>query len=362
MFTGIRKFMNGSMQNKNSFLFFLLSFLLISCNIPYAYNKENTLSKPEKEFLWNLGEPSFQNTAGSSFSTNIPEKPTATPQLIKALDFEAAFAGSREEGSHSASENHPIVNNGKDEAKWLYFSPGEYSTSSFDTLYAAFENSGESFWDDNYFLDFYAGTNPSSEDEIRLLTTVYPGEQAVFEIPITKEDASWKACWQLKNANAEPFYDFCYSHGSGINSPQAASAAVPSSSSNSDVFWGFVRTEGSAPARFSSSELNGEFISTSPASGHIFDAYDHYEDLTVTFKNNGTTTWDSSYAVVFYSGYNWMHSNSFRLPDSVNPGDTATVIMPMDIIEDNDRWVTCWYLATPDGKNLADFCFNYRTG
>ena len=43
-------------------------------------------------------------------------------------------------------------------------------------------------------------------------------------------------------------------------------------------------------------------------------------------------------------------------------GETAVFNMPMEIYEDNDRWVTCWYLAAPDGKNLADFCFNYFTG
>ena len=90
-------------------------------------------------------------------------------------------------------------------------------------------------------------------------------------------------------------------------------------------------------------------------------AYDHFESLSVTFKNNGSTVWNSSYSLVFYSGYNWMHANSFPLSENVAPGETTTVTMPMEIFEDNDRWITCWYLSTPDGKNLADFCFNYTT-
>ena len=57
-----------------------------------------------------------------------------------------------------------------------------------------------------------------------------------------------------------------------------------------------------------------------------------------------------------------MHANSFPLSGSVGPGETTTITMPMEIFEDHDRWVTCWYLAAPGGKNLADFCFNYFTG
>ena len=123
----------------------------------------------------------------------------------------------------------------------------------------------------------------------------------------------------------------------------------------------FQLTDGSAPARYSSDELSAELLSTSPASGHTFDAYDHYESLSVTFRNQGSTAWDSSYSLKFYSGYNWFHATSFSIPGTVNSGETATVTMPMEIIEDNDKWFTCWYLSTPDGKNLSDFCFNYYT-
>ena len=112
----------------------------------------------------------------------------------------------------------------------------------------------------------------------------------------------------------------------------------------------------------SNSELSADFVSTSPKSGHTFKAYDHTETLTVTFKNNGSDTWDSSYSLVFYSGYNWMHIGSFSLPGTVAQGEKAVFSLPMEIYEDNDKWETCWYLASPDGKNLSDFCFSYYTG
>lgn len=353
--------MSVSMRNKFAFPVFFLCLLLLSCNIPSSNTNDELPSKPKREFLWNLDAISSLDTAISSQTSQTMTHPTATPQLIKAIDFETAFSESHSEMNDTIHEIHQQTGSGRDEARWLYFSPAEFSTGSFETLYAAFENSGESVWDQKYYLDFYAGANPSRDGEIYLENITHPGDQAVFEIPVKNEDPSWKACWQLKNAESEAFYDFCYSHGNGANLPQSASNNSSVPSSNSDVFWGFVRTEGTAPARFSNNELNGEFVSSSPAAGHTFKAYDHFEDLTVTFKNNGSTAWDSSYAVVFYSGYNWMHTNSFQLPGTVNPGETASVIMPMDIIEDNDRWVTCWYLSTPDGKNLADFCFNYYT-
>ena len=353
-------------MRNSCYLAFLLLFLFLSaCNMPSRPAEKEQASASSNGFLWNLNLTSSASNAETGQTTDPTVRPTATPQLIKAINFEEAFSSAAAYSSGiSASENIPVISGGSDRAEWLYFSPAEYSSDALETLYAAFKNSGDSVWTGDYHLEFYAGENPSKDAEISLSKTVFPGEQASFEIPIKRSNSSWKACWRLENAASEPFYDFCYNHGSGVNSGQSAQTANNNGGSSSafDVSHPFYKTEGSAPARFSSAELSAELVSTNPASGHSFQAYDHYESLSATFVNNGSSSWDSSYSLVFYSGYNWMHANSFPLSGSVGPGETATVTMPMEIFEDHDRWVTCWYLAAPDGKNLADFCFNYFTG
>ena len=350
------------MRNNHYYAFLLLFLFLTSCNIPAQRSANEHRSDPQERYLWNLNiSPAASNQEIKQ--TTVPtERPTATPQLIKAVNFEEAFSSAASPSMMSAPENKPIISGGSDRAEWLYFSPAEYSTDALETLYAAFKNTGDSVWTEDYYLEFYAGENPSKDSKTSLSKSVLPGEQASFEIPIKNNNASWKSCWMLKNASSVSFYDFCYNHGSGVNTGQTVQTGSGSIGSMFDSSHPFYKTEGSAPARYSGSDLSAELVSTSPASGHTFQAYDHYESLSATFVNNGSSSWDSSYSLVFYSGYNWMHTNSFPLSGSVGPGETATVTMPMEIFEDHDRWVTCWYLAAPDGKNLADFCFNYFTG
>lgn len=348
---------------RNRYIFFILLFcmLISSCNIPELSKNNESQAQPAKSFIWDLSVFS----SGPVTKINKPAiqetKPTATPQLIKPVNFEEAFSVSQYYSQPEIPQPNPEFAGGIDRAEWLYFSPSEFSSEPADTIFASFRNSGESVWSEKYHLDFYAGYDPSKEDVLPLSHAVSPGEQFTFEIPVTSNEPSWKACWQLKNGDDVSFYDFCYNHGSGINPQNAVSASSSQEESYSGVFWAFVKTEGAPPPRYSDSSLSAEFISTSPSSGHDFRAYDHYEELSVTFKNSGSEKWDGSYSLNFYSGYNWMHSNSFSLPNDAGPGETITITMPMEIFEDNDRWVTCWYLSTPDGKNLSDFCFNYTT-
>ena len=349
--------MTGYMRNKISF-FLLISFIFLSsCNFP-----SRILDKPKTEptiaLLWDLSRYSAQESSSPNNPENSAEiVPSATPQLIKAINFEEAFFNS------NSSTNTSSINKNEglsDRSEWLYFSPADYSSNPLDTLYTAFRNTGESTWTSDYSLEFYAGVNPSNISTIPLKKVVQPGEEALFQIPITTRDENWKACWELKNDTGKPFYEFCYNHGNGINTTKPVQNKN-NNTQNNDVYFAFVKTNGSAPARFTSEEQSAEFLSSSPNSGHTFQAYDHFENFTVNFRNNGTAVWDSSYTLKFYSGYNWMHSNSFPLSGSVQPGDTAFITMPMEIIEDNDNWISCWYLSTPDGKNLADFCFEYHT-
>lgn len=361
------------MRNSRIILPFLFVLLLASCHIPAA-DKHRPAPTASGQ-IWNLDN--FQRSVNSG-ATAGPEqasvRPTSTPQLYKAVDFDSFFTHSV---SNSDAAAEVVYASGNDGAQWLFFDPAEYSSGFSDTLYAVFENNGSSTWTQDYYLEFFAGVNPCKNDKITLDTIVQPGERGSFRIPIDSKDASWKSCWQIKNAAGASFYEFCYNHGSGQNNAytniSAGNSGQSGSSGNSNVvdvaagvsgkegYFAFQRTDGSAPAKHSSEELSAELLSTSPASGHTFKAYDHFESLSVTFQNKGSTAWDSSYSLKFYSGYNWFHETSFSVPGTVNNGETVTINMPMEIIEDNDKWFTCWYLSTPDGKNLSDFCFNYYT-
>ena len=360
------------MGNSRKIIPIILVFLLASCNIPSADKTQPTPTAAGQ--IWNLDN--FQRT-GNIIPTEPTQPsilPTSTPQLYKAVDFDDSFIRSADVPD-AASD--PAVKTGNDEAQWLFFDPVEYSSGSIDILYAVFTNNGSSTWTGDYFLEFFAGVNPCKSDRIGLDSVIQPGERGTFRIPISSAEPSWKSCWQIKNSSGIPFYEFCYNHGNGQNNTytnfSAGNSGSAGSAGNTNVvdvaagvagkegYFAFQRTDGSAPSKYSSDELSAELVSTTPASGHTFKAYDHSESITVTFRNNGSEPWDSSYSLKFYSGYNWFHKTSFSVPETVSSGETTTITMPIEIIEDNDKWYTCWYLSTPDGKNLSDFCFNYYT-
>ena len=336
----------------------LLVLICPACNIPSAKTAVHDMAA-EPEHIWDLTRSLPASLPQSTSRTGIPVSRTPTPQLYKAVDFEQAFARSEAGYTNGPSA---ISSDGEDRAEWLFFDPADYSPAALDTLYTAFTNTGESTWTNDYYLEFFAGSNPSPNDQIKLDSFVPPGERGMFSIPISSASPSWKSCWYLKNDRHETFYEFCYNHGSGENIDQPRSAQNSSGSSGGfDTSHPFYKFSGTAPSRYSGSDMAADFVSISPASGHTFRAYDHTETVSVSFKNNGSQTWDSSYSLVFYSGYNWMHKNSFSLQGTTAQGETAVFSLPMEIYEDNDKWVTCWYLASPDGKNLSDFCFNYNT-
>ena len=343
------------MRNKAArVLLFGLFLLTASCNIPEA--GKNTAENGHGPLLWDLTSGFASAERSAELTDNEkPLSPTPTPQLYGKIDFESAFT---EAAAFSGTVTDPVLNSGTDTAEWSFFDPAEYSTGTVGTLYAAFDNKGSSTWTEDYALDYYAGVDPSKQGQIRLGRTVQPGERGIFSIPVVITNPSWKSCWQMKNADGEIFYEFCYNHGSGENSTEDVAAGV----SGKEGYWAFQKTNGTAPALYSGTDLSAEFQSASPRDQHTFTAYDHFENVSFSIRNTGSTDWDASYSLVFYSGYNWMHQNVFPLSGTVRSGETAVIVMPMEIIEDKDKWFTCWYLSSPDGKNLCDFCYHYYTG
>ena len=122
------------MRNNSYYAFLLLFLFLSSCNIPEQQSANKYRSDPQEKYLWNLNiSPAASNQEIKE--TTVPaERPTATPQLIKAINFEEAFSSAASPSMMSAPENKPIISGGSDRAEWLYFSPAEYSTGALETL------------------------------------------------------------------------------------------------------------------------------------------------------------------------------------------------------------------------------------
>ena len=317
---------------------------------------------PER-FLWDLGIPGENRTGRSQASAAAFISPTQ--QLYSEIDFEAAFRGPNSAGTESSPSVSQAFADGEDSASWNYFSPAEFSTGSMDTLYISFRNDGSSVWDENYRISWYAGDNPTEKSEYPFAGITAPGEDLSIALPVSTNSPSWKSCWQLLNGSSRSFYEFCYSHGSGTyagitNQPSAAGSDSVSEPASSASGWEFATISGSAPAP--AGEGYSASVSLSPENGHRFKAYDHTENFSATFTNTGSTEWDPSMSLIYYNGYNWFHTNSFPLTETVAPGGSYTFTMPMEIIEDNDGWNTCWYLAAPNGGTVESFCFSYRTG
>lgn len=320
------------------------------------------LYAPER-FLWDLGITGESGTGPSQASAAAFVSPTQ--QLYSAIDFESAFAGANGVIPASAQPLSQTFADGEDSASWNYFSPAEFSNEAMDTLYISFRNNGSSVWNEAYKISWYAGDNPTERSEYPFTGITAPGDDLSIALPVSTNSPSWKSCWQLLNGNSQPFYEFCYSHGSGTyagitGQPVASDSDTVSDPSSGNVFWGLAKISGSAPAP--AGEGYSASVSLSPEDGHTFQAYDHTENFSATFTNTGSAEWDPSMSLIYYNGYNWFHTNAFPLTETVAPGGSYTFTMPMEIIEDNDRWNTCWYLAAPNGGTVESFCFSYRTG
>ena len=87
---------------KNKLLCILLVFfvLLPSCNMPGQRGNSKTEPEPKTvSVIWDLGVSGNSNTASDPENISGPKsgRPTATPQLVKAINFEEKF--SNPEGS-----------------------------------------------------------------------------------------------------------------------------------------------------------------------------------------------------------------------------------------------------------------------
>lgn len=70
-------------------------------------------------------------------------------------------------------------------------------------------------------------------------------------------------------------------------------------------------------------------------------------------RNNGTSTWNSNYKLVFYSGNQLSAPYSVNLPYNVAPGQTVDISVPMVAPASSGTFKGSWMLQTDGGVNFG---------
>ncbi len=75
-------------------------------------------------------------------------------------------------------------------------------------------------------------------------------------------------------------------------------------------------------------------------------------DVSLTFKNTGTTTWTKQYALKFYAGDRMGSPNDVVMTKEVAPGDSITLVFPMKADDKTGGKKTIWVLQNAEGVNF----------
>jgi hypothetical protein len=97
-----------------------------------------------------------------------------------------------------------------------------------------------------------------------------------------------------------------------------------------------------------------QIISQDPKDGTAYSA--GYEfDGTWTFKNIGTSTWNTGYEYRFASGTNLAKKKIYTLPKSVKPGESIKIVTDMVTPAQGGRYTTYWQLVNENGDVFYEF-------
>ena len=103
-----------------------------------------------------------------------------------------------------------------------------------------------------------------------------------------------------------------------------------------------------------------EYQTQWPEDGHIFytlsgDFPSGDFDIKFTMKNTGTTTWDKTYMIRYYSGDKFFGGNTdFHFPDrSVLPGEMVDIIVDGAIPSAGGTYNATFVLTNPEGVNFS---------
>ena len=103
-----------------------------------------------------------------------------------------------------------------------------------------------------------------------------------------------------------------------------------------------------------------EWISQTPVDGYTFylltdqQQMRDYTDLIWTVKNTGTTTWNSTYKIRYYSGDKFFDGKTeYSFPNkNVLPGETLAIPIDMKCPGTEGVYKAVWVITNPEGNNF----------
>jgi hypothetical protein len=108
-----------------------------------------------------------------------------------------------------------------------------------------------------------------------------------------------------------------------------------------------------APAPGATAPDKAAWVSNSPADGTTLQPGQRFE-IRWTVKNSGTTTWNTSYSVRFFSGNITTDKNLYNLRSETKPDGTAEIIVDATAPTTPGDYFTWWKLTNDQGVNFGD--------
>lgn len=111
-------------------------------------------------------------------------------------------------------------------------------------------------------------------------------------------------------------------------------------------------TSGGAAAPAPSSDDKAQWISSLPDDGVVVQKEASW-DQTITFKNTGTSTWTTGYALKYWGGDRMDSPIDFYIQREVKPGESYSFIFPMKAPNTAGEKNVMWALQNDEGYNFA---------
>ncbi len=103
---------------------------------------------------------------------------------------------------------------------------------------------------------------------------------------------------------------------------------------------------------------NATFLYNVPADGKKLAPKEEFL-FAVGWKNSGTTTWNSSYGMVYLGGTLTTTYTSIKMEKDVKPGEKYEFNMRMYAPEKPGKYITRWKLVNPQGVYMNEFYFQF---
>jgi hypothetical protein len=114
---------------------------------------------------------------------------------------------------------------------------------------------------------------------------------------------------------------------------------------------------GNAPIDNSSLQPAGDFaipIDHDPANGATIQKNQDF-DMTWTFKNTGTTTWNKNYYITYFGGNRiGRGDNSFFLGKEIKPGEMSSITVKMVAPDVTGNYKSIWMLMNDQKKAILE--------